>query len=94
MGLGAPGLDMGSFQQPFVPQDLWQMPMTLEWDWADVTGYTGGFEDAAMAGIGMNGVLNEGLMPDAPAHGHGRSPQPNHNGHHLHQHHGRGHSEG
>lgn len=26
----------GSFQQPFVPQDLWQMPMTLEWDWADV----------------------------------------------------------
>lgn len=23
------------FQQPFVPQDLWQMPMTLEWDWAD-----------------------------------------------------------
>jgi hypothetical protein len=27
-----------SFQQPFVPQDLWQMPMTLEWDWADMTG--------------------------------------------------------
>jgi len=26
----------GTFQQPFVPQDLWQMPMTLEWDWADV----------------------------------------------------------
>lgn len=25
------------FQQPFVPQDLWQMPMTFEWDWADVT---------------------------------------------------------
>lgn len=25
-----------SFQQPFVPQDLWQMPMTLEWDWADM----------------------------------------------------------
>lgn len=30
-------LNMGSFQQPFVPQDLWQMPMTLEWDWADMT---------------------------------------------------------
>ena len=30
-------LSMGSFQQPFVPQDLWQMPMTLEWDWADMT---------------------------------------------------------
>ena len=29
-------LNMGSFQQPFVPQDLWQMPMTLEWDLADI----------------------------------------------------------
>ncbi|KAL8803518.1 MAG: hypothetical protein Q9182_003119 [Xanthomendoza sp. 2 TL-2023] len=27
--------NMGSFQQPFVPQDLWQIPQTLEWDWAD-----------------------------------------------------------
>ena len=31
---GMNGLDMGAFQEPFVPQDLWQMPMTLEWDWA------------------------------------------------------------
>lgn len=34
--------DMGSFQQPFVPQDLWQMPMTLEWDMAglgDLNGF-------------------------------------------------------
>ncbi|KAK2825692.1 hypothetical protein FQN49_007460 [Arthroderma sp. PD_2] len=30
-------LDVSSFQQPFVPQDLWQMPMTLEWDWADMS---------------------------------------------------------
>jgi hypothetical protein len=37
-------LNLGSFQQPFVPQDLWQMPMTLEWDWADMT-----------AGYGMDG---------------------------------------
>ena len=29
---------VGSFQQPFVPQDLWQMPMTLEWDWAEGLG--------------------------------------------------------
>ncbi|KAK4982096.1 hypothetical protein LTR66_009480 [Elasticomyces elasticus] len=36
----------GSFQQPFVPQDLWQMPMTLEWDWADVGSMSGaGFDD-------------------------------------------------
>lgn len=26
-----------SFQQPFVPQDLWQMPMTIEWDWGDMS---------------------------------------------------------
>lgn len=31
-------LNINTFQQPFVPQDLWQMPMTLEWDWADMTG--------------------------------------------------------
>ena len=28
--------NMSSFQQPFVPQDLWQMPMTLEWDMAQL----------------------------------------------------------
>lgn len=26
-----------SFQVPFMPQELWQMPMTLEWDWADLS---------------------------------------------------------
>ncbi|MCJ1351462.1 MAG: hypothetical protein MMC33_001446 [Icmadophila ericetorum] len=36
--IGPPLNNMGSFQQPFVPQDLWQMPMTLEWDWADMNG--------------------------------------------------------
>jgi hypothetical protein len=30
-------VDISAFQQPFVPQDLWQMPMTLEWDWADMS---------------------------------------------------------
>ncbi|KAJ6131549.1 transcriptional regulator family: Fungal Specific TF [Penicillium sp. IBT 18751x] len=29
--------NLASFQQPFVPQDLWQMPMTIEWDWADMS---------------------------------------------------------
>lgn len=33
---GVSSFDMGSFQQPFVPQDLWQIPQTLEWDWADL----------------------------------------------------------
>ncbi|KAI9749762.1 MAG: hypothetical protein M4579_006752 [Chaenotheca gracillima] len=35
--VGSP-LNVNSFQHPFVPQDLWQMPMTLEWDWNDLTG--------------------------------------------------------
>jgi hypothetical protein len=52
-------LNMGNtFQYPFVPQDLWQMPMTLEWDWADMTGY-GGIEDSmAAGGLGGTGVMN------------------------------------
>ncbi|KAI4101165.1 MAG: hypothetical protein L6R37_005087 [Teloschistes peruensis] len=33
---GGSSLNMGSFQQPFVPQDFWQMPQTIEWDWADM----------------------------------------------------------
>ncbi|KAJ5156090.1 hypothetical protein N7492_008893 [Penicillium capsulatum] len=41
---------MGAFQQPFVPQDLWQMPMTIEWDWADMSTNFPGFE-----GVGANG---------------------------------------
>lgn len=42
----------GSFQQPFVPQDLWQMPMTLEWDWADFFGAGPGFD--LNHGVGLN----------------------------------------
>lgn len=45
-------MNFGAFQQPFVPQDLWQMPMTLEWDWADMTngGYAG-FDQSADGGM-------------------------------------------
>lgn len=48
----------GSFQQPFVPQDLWQMPMTLEWDWAEGLGL-GSFTPGPMFdvyGMGDTGV--------------------------------------
>jgi len=31
---------MGAFPQPYVPQDLWSMPMTFEWDWADMGNFT------------------------------------------------------
>lgn len=48
-------LDMGNnFTYPFVPQDLWQMPMTLDWDWADMTGY--GTQEDSMAAGGFGGV--------------------------------------
>lgn len=43
-GGASPG--MAPFQQPFVPQDLWQMPMTIEWDWADMTTNFPPFEGA------------------------------------------------
>ncbi|KAI5816729.1 fungal-specific transcription factor domain-containing protein [Pyronema omphalodes] len=34
------GMMPGAFDQPFVPTDLWQMPMTFEWDWALDMGQT------------------------------------------------------
>ena len=53
-------LDLNTFQQPFVPQDLWQMPMTLEWDWADMTGgQYPSFE---------NGVMGDPLMNNGNGH--------------------------
>lgn len=44
--------NMAPFQQPFVPQDLWQMPMTIEWDWADMSTNFPVFESG---GVGSNG---------------------------------------
>lgn len=41
---------MAPFQQPFVPQDLWQMPMTIEWDWADMSTNFPPFEGAGSGG--------------------------------------------
>lgn len=52
-------MSMGTFDQNFnnVPAgELWKMPMTLEWDWADMTG-TGGYGGGYENGINMNGVL-------------------------------------
>ncbi|KAK4552529.1 hypothetical protein LTR86_010373 [Recurvomyces mirabilis] len=56
-GPGSGGGMPGSFQQPFVPQDLWQMPMTLEWDWAEGLGlgsFTPGpmFDNGGYMGMG------------------------------------------
>ncbi|TLD37047.1 hypothetical protein E2P81_ATG02829 [Venturia nashicola] len=65
---GFPGdMNMGNmFSGPFVPQDLWQMPMTLDWDWADLTGGYTGFDDPNVAsGLAANGVLND--IPALPS---------------------------
>lgn len=69
------------FQQPFVPQDLWQMPMTLEWDWADMTS---GF--APEDGLNMNGVLNGVDGAGSGAHGGGEAMHGvnGHGGGHVH----------
>ncbi|KAI1813963.1 N-terminal binuclear Zn cluster-containing protein [Poronia punctata] len=34
----APGVNGIPGYQPTLPQDLWQLPMTLDWDWAEFTG--------------------------------------------------------
>lgn len=64
----SPNMGMaGSFQQPFVPQDLWQMPMTLEWDWAEglglgsfTPGPLGNFDGGGGGGYTWNGGENGG----------------------------------
>lgn len=37
-GLSSPGFAPGVFQQPMLPQDLFSLPMTLDWDWAEMSG--------------------------------------------------------
>lgn len=59
-------MNPNTFQQPFVPQDLWQMPMTLEWDWADMTGgIYPSFENGVMGDPNMN---TAGNMRNATMH--------------------------
>jgi len=65
-----PGLDPfstgGSYQHPFVPQDLWQMPMTLEWDWAEMTSGFGGMEGV----VGAVGSMRSETSPMPQSNGH------------------------
>lgn len=56
-------LNATNFQQPFVPQDLWQMPMTLEWDWADMTGgQYPSFENGVMGDPSLHNSNNQHLQ--------------------------------
>lgn len=57
-------LNIGSFQQPFVPQDLWSMPMTLEWDWADMgaaNGFPAAFDPGQAQGPGQDQQQQTGM---------------------------------
>ena len=57
-------LNMGnSFNHPFVPQDLWQMPMTLEWDWAGMTDYGGMVDQHGVPG----GLESSGVISNLPS---------------------------
>lgn len=74
VGAGGNGFG-GSFQQPFVPQDLWQMPMTLEWDWAEGLGM-GSFtpgplfndQDSFLGQTGVGGMFAHGQDQGGPNH--------------------------
>ncbi|KAG7288973.1 hypothetical protein NEMBOFW57_005333 [Staphylotrichum longicolle] len=37
-GLGSPPLSGAGYQQPMLPQDLFSLPMTLDWNWAEMSG--------------------------------------------------------
>jgi hypothetical protein len=59
-------MPLGGFSQPFVPQDLWQMPMSLEWDWAGMTDFgTAGFEESTPQG----GLESSGVISNLPTSG-------------------------
>ncbi|KAI0400601.1 N-terminal binuclear Zn cluster-containing protein [Xylaria palmicola] len=49
-GPGPAGGNGANGYQPTLPQDLWQMPMTLDWNWAEFTGGAyPGFENGSAA---------------------------------------------
>jgi hypothetical protein len=49
--------DMSTFQQPFVPHEIWQMPMNFEYDWSDIQQSIGPHQfvgmDAGVAGVAL-----------------------------------------
>jgi hypothetical protein len=56
-------LNMNNFQQPLIPQDLWQMPMSLDYDWAGLTGgQYPSFENGVMGDPLLQNVNNQHLQ--------------------------------
>ena len=54
----SPPVSMGmpSYQQPLLPQDLFALPMTLDWNWAEMSG--GAYPTVE------NGNFGGGIAPD------------------------------
>lgn len=61
LGGGLGGGGGGIFQQPMLPQDLFSLPMTLDWNWAEMSGgaypsvENGNFGDMDLSGGGGGG---------------------------------------
>ncbi|KAK4127374.1 hypothetical protein N657DRAFT_566444 [Parathielavia appendiculata] len=61
---GGGGAGVAVFQQPILPQDLFSLPMTLDWNWAEMSGgaypsvENGNFGDGNVGGHGRDGGLN------------------------------------
>lgn len=64
--LQSPSMTGLKFQQPLLPQDLYSMPVSLDWEWAEMSG-------AAYPSV-ENGNFGEGGMPGmmGPGRNHGQ----------------------
>ena len=58
-GPGGVGGGGGFFQQPMLPQDLFSLPMTLDWDWAEMSG--GAYPSVENGNYGNLGEQHGGL---------------------------------
>lgn len=52
-----PGPPAGGFQQPLLPQDLFSLPMNLDWSWAEMT--TGAYPTVENGNFGEEGQVSQ-----------------------------------
>ncbi|KZF24167.1 fungal-specific transcription factor domain protein [Xylona heveae TC161] len=78
-----PGSIPNGVAAPFVPQDLWQLPMSLEWDWTDISSFGYPPFDQTMGGGGGGGGGGSASSHDPTQnqirHEQALPPQPDHN---------------
>lgn len=71
-----PTFSGSGFQQPMVPQELWNMPMTFEWDWA-MPDSMGSFGMTPGMTPGLTSGLNMPQMPNYDMVDFGTANDPN-----------------